>query len=487
MGKRKDEGRKAAKARGADALIPVLSAEDDRAQPDLVLLPAGPVLNPLSDSLIRLFSLRTILTRPTWLAGSDWLDHVPFAFWLIEAVKPRLLVELGSGAGVSYFAFCQAAERLGLDIRAFGVDDWAGRDEGALRDRLQDHNQSLYSAFSRLVDSPPDAAIDLFDDVAGLGGVDLLHLDGESSHDSVQARLAAWMPRLSDQAVVVLHRSNERAAGAGVMRLVADLRSRFPVFEFTHGQGLAVIGVGPRQVPAMARLFALDQDQAARQALHAMFGRLGQACADAQDLRQARAAQRAAEAALAAHTPPARAPATAPAPDSPGTLALIAQLTAERDEARARAEAAAQPVPQDTPATASLADQVQDLRQSLSERTSEVAALTAMVLDHQRLLREAEAARDALRLDYQQLQQQNQPQPPPDPEPGMLEAELVAQRSRFEELDGALQAAQARIMALTGEAAVWQARHDAVLNSASWRLSAPIRAMSRAVRRRPPG
>src|SRR5437764_4408932 len=46
---------------------------------------------------------------------SAWLEHAPFAFWLIEALRPRILVELGTHGGYSYFAFCQAVERLKLD------------------------------------------------------------------------------------------------------------------------------------------------------------------------------------------------------------------------------------------------------------------------------------------------------------------------------------------------------------------------------------
>src|SRR5690554_4596480 len=72
-----------------------------------------------SDQLIGQFNLRTILQRPVYLANSAWLPHIPVAFWLMEAQSPHLLVDLGAGCGVSYFAFCQAAERLDLTLRAF--------------------------------------------------------------------------------------------------------------------------------------------------------------------------------------------------------------------------------------------------------------------------------------------------------------------------------------------------------------------------------
>src|SRR4051794_3176306 len=57
---------------------------------------------------------------------SAWTQHAPFAFWLVDALQPRCLVELGVFYGFSYLALCQAAARLTPNTRCFGIDNWRG-------------------------------------------------------------------------------------------------------------------------------------------------------------------------------------------------------------------------------------------------------------------------------------------------------------------------------------------------------------------------
>ena len=67
-----------------------------------------------------------VLAARSRVVESAWLEHAPFAFWLTAALRPRTVVELGVHRGFSYFAFCQAVQRLALDTRCFAVDHWVG-------------------------------------------------------------------------------------------------------------------------------------------------------------------------------------------------------------------------------------------------------------------------------------------------------------------------------------------------------------------------
>jgi poly(A) polymerase len=101
-------------------------------------------------------------------ADTAWSSHIPFAFWLVDALRPRTFVELGVHTGVSYCAFCQAIASAGLVAAAYGVDTWegdaqAGRYDGpAVLAALRAHHDTRYLGFSHLLQMTFDAARERF-------------------------------------------------------------------------------------------------------------------------------------------------------------------------------------------------------------------------------------------------------------------------------------------------------------------------------------
>ncbi|WP_276200187.1 class I SAM-dependent methyltransferase [Chelatococcus sp. XZ-Ab1] len=225
---------------------------------------------------------RSMFWRPAYLAKSAWLEHLPFAFWLTEAHRPRVFVELGTHYGASYFAFCQAVERLALDTRCYAIDTWKGDEHAGfygeeVHAAVRTHNDAHYSGFSRLVRSTFDEALDHFAD----GSIDLLHIDGLHTFEAVSHDFESWRGKLADDAVVIFHDTNVRERGFGVARLFEDLKAQYPTFEFVHGHGLGVVGLGKTQKAPLRRLFEADGHAASRQAIREVFARLGRGCADA--------------------------------------------------------------------------------------------------------------------------------------------------------------------------------------------------------------
>ena len=235
------------------------------------------------ETVLPILSQRAMFWRPVYdNENSAWVEHIPFAFWMIEAHRPRTFVELGTHQGASYFAFCQAVERLGLDTHCFAVDTWKGDEHsgfynGKVFEKVRAHNEAQYSGFSRLVRSTFDEALDHFED----GTIDLLHIDGLHTFEAVKHDFDTWLPKLSTRAVVVMHDINVRERNFGVFKLFAQLKEQYPAFEFAHGHGLGVLGVGKIQSASLQSLYQSNTKQQERSAIHQTFGRLGRACADA--------------------------------------------------------------------------------------------------------------------------------------------------------------------------------------------------------------
>jgi hypothetical protein len=194
--------------------------------------------------------------------------------FLVALLRPRVLVELGTHWGNSYCGFCQAVEESGLDTQCYAVDTWVGDvhtgpyEPDVLAD-LRAHHDSLYGGFSQLVQSTFDEALDQFGD----GSVDLLHIDGMHTYEAVRHDFEAWLPKMSERGVVVLHDINARRPGYGVWQLWGELVERYPHFELVHAHGLGVLAVGQERPAGLDEL--LDASPQETQVLRQLFFQLG--------------------------------------------------------------------------------------------------------------------------------------------------------------------------------------------------------------------
>lgn len=213
---------------------------------------------------------------PEWLPNSTWIEHAPFAFWLIEAHEPEVLIELGTYMGYSFFAFCQAIARLKLSTRAYAVDTWKGDEHGGFYgeevfQEVSKHNAERYSSFSQLIRSTFDDALPYFED----GSVDLLHIDGRHFYEDVKHDFKSWLPKLSDRGIVLLHDINVRERSFGVFRYWAELSQSYPHFQFFHGWGLGVLGVGKKLPRPLKAIFEFQGNSKRANKVRNIYARLG--------------------------------------------------------------------------------------------------------------------------------------------------------------------------------------------------------------------
>jgi O-antigen biosynthesis protein len=212
---------------------------------------------------------------PDLMTSSAWTEHAPFGFWIVEALRPTTIVELGVHRGFSYYVLCQAVQQLRLDARCFAIDTWIGDEHAGFYGEdvfaeICRHNRR-YDGYSRLIRSDFSDACGQFAD----GSIDLLHIDGCHTYEAARRDFETWLPKLSPRGVVLFHDTAEYENGFGVYRLWEALRGRYPHFEFTHGHGLGIIGVGENLHAKAGRLFEASANRTWAGDIRASYERLG--------------------------------------------------------------------------------------------------------------------------------------------------------------------------------------------------------------------
>lgn len=204
---------------------------------------------------------------PRRMAFSTWVDHLPFAYDLVGALRPESIVELGTQTGVSYFCFCQSAVEQAVATRAYAVDTWKGDGHTAEYDEsvweaVRAHNEEHYGGFSTLLRMYFHEALTRFQDES----IGLLHIDGFHTYEAVRGDFESWYPKVRPGGIVLFHDIAARLMDFGAWRYWGELEQSHETFWFKHGYGLGVLRKpGPcPEAPLLGLLFAEDPDVAAR-------------------------------------------------------------------------------------------------------------------------------------------------------------------------------------------------------------------------------
>jgi hypothetical protein len=179
--------------------------------------------------------------KPHIYGVGAWTDNLHFAYDVVGSLQPRLLVELGTDRGESYFAFCQSIVENHTGTRCFAVDTWRGDQQAGGYDETTFHEVSThharhYSGFSTLLRCTFDEALERF----APESIDLLHLDGLHTEEAVRHDVESWLPKIRPGGILLMHDISVRAREFGVWKVWEELQRRGASFAFTDGPGLGV-------------------------------------------------------------------------------------------------------------------------------------------------------------------------------------------------------------------------------------------------------
>jgi hypothetical protein len=119
----------------------------------------------------------SLLWLPDWVAHDQWLEALPFVFWVTNFLQPRDVVVVGESMRGVFYAACQAAERsrVPVRVRLFTEDDELPTVIEAERVRCE-----RWQGFSEVIRGGAIAALSAI----RTGGSDLLCL-GRSETDRI--------------------------------------------------------------------------------------------------------------------------------------------------------------------------------------------------------------------------------------------------------------------------------------------------------------
>ena len=232
--------------------------------------------SPINNNMAATIITPSLLQKPNRVVQSAWTGHIPFAFWIIETIKPAVFVELGAHSGTSYFAFCQSVTSNQLPTRCYAIDTWQGDEHAGFYDdavygAVKAYNETEYYAFSRLLKMSFDEALSHFNDHS----IDILHIDGLHTYEAVKHDFSVWLPKLSESGVVLFHDINVREKDFGVWKFWEEISALYPHIAFDHSHGLGVLLVGIKQNSSIAEIAHEFNNPSDEHRIKSLFSRFG--------------------------------------------------------------------------------------------------------------------------------------------------------------------------------------------------------------------
>jgi len=172
-----------------------------------------------------------------------WAGHKYFAYDLIRNVKPKIIVELGTHKGTSFYSFCQAVKDACYDAGLYAVDTWRGDEHAGIYDdnvikEVKEIKEKYYGSLKiKLLRKTFDEAVGEFEN----NSIDLLHIDGLHTYTAVKHDFETWCPKVKKEGIILLHDIFISRDDFGVYKFWEELKSEHKTIELYQSYGLGVL------------------------------------------------------------------------------------------------------------------------------------------------------------------------------------------------------------------------------------------------------
>lgn len=172
--------------------------------------------------------------RPRFRVQGPTSDYVCLEYDLVAAVRPFLLADVGAGAAMSFFTYCQSVVEHELDTTCYGIENWSN--EGGADSpfgKINAHARQHYLGHAYLPRMVHSESLMHFD----RDSVDLLRIDGTRPGTYGREGLVPWFERLRPGGVLGVYGAALEKSDP-LWQRVAELG---PSIRLSRGQGFGLV------------------------------------------------------------------------------------------------------------------------------------------------------------------------------------------------------------------------------------------------------
>lgn len=164
---------------------------------------------------------------------SAWTGHREFAGWLVNLIKPKIIVDLGVDYGYSTFSF--AVPNIGT---VYAIDLFEGDKHTGIRNTYEEFTGNVKWLEEKHNISNIVVEKGLFNEIEKqwTQKIDILHIDGLHTYDAVKNDFETWEKYLTKDSVVLFH---DIESFPEVKKFWSELSGH--KYEFKHSAGLGVL------------------------------------------------------------------------------------------------------------------------------------------------------------------------------------------------------------------------------------------------------